>query len=90
MFYDRHDYSVIPKGTIKALNRYVNDRQETGGFLYAVLCNDLRNAVSHADNDNIEVIPQIVMYIYNELPSNCWGSEKKVKSWLFPKEEMVA
>ena len=64
------------------LELYVNDRCPTGGFLYAVLSNDLTEACAHADMRNLRQLPEIVTYIYNNLPSICWGSPEKVESWL--------
>ena len=82
MYFNRFDYSKIPSETLGALDRYVNKRIEIGGFLYAVLCNNLKGAVALADDNNIRIIPQLVMYIYNEIPSECWGSNDKVNKWL--------
>jgi len=65
-----------------ALDRYVKDRISTGGFLRAVLENDLKEAFGRADEDAVAQMKDIVMYCYNELPSNCWGSPEKVTSWL--------
>ena len=68
---------------IKAtLGRYVKDKIPTGGFLEAVLSNDLVGAVGRADSENIQRIPEIVKYIYNNLPSNCWGDTETVTKWL--------
>jgi hypothetical protein len=44
--------------------------------------NDLAGAVGHADGENVLNLPAFVAYCYNELPSNCWGSRKKVQAWL--------
>lgn len=68
---------------IKAsLDRYVNHKIPTGGFLEAVLSNDLAGAVGRADSINIQRIPEIVKYVYNNLPSNCWGDSETVTKWL--------
>jgi len=68
---------------IKAtLDRYVKHKIPTGGFLEAVLSNDLVGAVSRADSINSQRIPEIVKYIYNNLPSNCWGNNETVTKWL--------
>jgi hypothetical protein len=47
----------------------------------ACLTNDLTGAVSRADFDSLQAIPAIVSYLYNEVPSVCWGSKEKVKAW---------
>jgi len=66
----------------KSLDRYVKNRIPTGGFLQAVLSNDLMRAVRKADHINIAKLPEICRYVYNEIPGNCWGSPEIVKKWL--------
>lgn len=67
---------------IAALDRYAQHRQPVGDFLTAVLENNLSEAVGHADDDNLRNLPAFVGYLYNEMPSPCWGSPEKVKAWL--------
>ena len=52
-----------------------------GGFLTAVLENDLAQAMNRADNEALENLPHIVAYLYNECSEACWGSSEIVKSW---------
>lgn len=66
----------------ESLDMYVNHRTPTGGFLYAVLCNDLIGAYSRADLDNRRNMEDIVRYVYNELPVACFGSKERVDAWL--------
>lgn len=80
--YDFVDYSGLPEYLRESMEDYIERGQEVGGFLYAVLTNDLSEAVGRADDVNIERIPQIVRWIYNEAPSTCWGSKEKVKAWI--------
>ena len=67
---------------IETLKSYVEDRCPTGGFLHAVLSNDLTEACARADMRNQARLPEIVTYIYNNLPMICWGSPEKVEKWL--------
>lgn len=66
----------------ESLDLYVKNRIPPGGFLMAVLCNDLVDAVGRADATNKLMLPEIVACCYNELPSDCWGSPENVKEWL--------
>lgn len=66
----------------ETLERYVQNKIPTGGFLKAVLENDLVQAFGRADDINKYRIGEIIEYIYNELPSLCWGSPEKVQNWL--------
>ena len=49
---------MIPAHTKAALDRYVNDRLLPGGFLTAVLSNDLFGAVGSADSENLAALPE--------------------------------
>ena len=76
----------IKESTIAGIHRWVDHGIPPGDFLSAVLYNDLKGAVMYADDDNIVVIPQIVSYLYNCVPSACWGSPDKVSNWKAYKE----
>lgn len=65
-----------------SLSRYVEFGIEPGSFLMAVLTNDLVGAVGRADVENIKRIPEIVRYVYNHLPSGCWGSNEIVEEYI--------
>lgn len=62
----------------EALSAYAFAGHRLGDFLTAVVSNDLMNAMGRADSYNRATIFQITSYIYNELPSTCWGSPEKV------------
>lgn len=74
-------YGIIPQITMDALDRYVHQGIPTGGFLYAVLTNDLFEAMGRADQNNRAVLFEICQYIYNLVPSGAWGTPEKVKAW---------
>jgi len=67
---------------IGSLRRYTEHKIPTGSFLRAVLENDLTEAIGRADHININRIPSIVDYIYNNLPHNSWGSKEIVRQFL--------
>ena len=71
----------IPGHTQDALRRYIEQRIFPGGFLTAVLSNNLFEAVGQADSDNIKAIPDIVKFIYNRVPADAWGSREKMEAW---------
>ena len=73
---------MIPERTLEGLKRYVKDKIPPGGFLTAVLENNLLNSFQRADGENRQAIPEIVYYVRNHLPANCWGLPEKVKKWL--------
>lgn len=69
-----------------AMRRYIEDRIQPGHFLTAVLNNDLRGACARADDDHRGRLFDIVSWLYNEAPSQCWGSPEKVGEWLRQRE----
>lgn len=74
-------YRRIRLDMIAALLAYATHGHLPGGFLTAVLSNDLREAISRADHENLAVLKEIVTFVYMELPSPCWGSAKAVFDW---------
>ena len=72
----------IPEHTKDALERYLEDRYLPGGFLTAVLSNDLFGAIGRADAENAVALPYICQFIYNRFPAGSWGSEKIVFAFL--------
>ena len=76
------DYSLIPAYTMGAIKRYIDHHIEPGGFLTAVLENNLREALGRADEFNNAALFHIAAYLYNEAPADCWGSVEKVERWL--------
>lgn len=74
---------MIPAYTKAALDRYINHRLAPGSFLTCVLSNDLFGAVGQADSENAVALADIVKHIYNEVPSNAWGSRDAVRNWLY-------
>lgn len=73
---------MIKPETIESLERYRDQRIPTGGFLHAVLTNDLLHAVMYADDENRKALAEIVVWCYNRLPSASWQSPEAVKEWL--------
>jgi hypothetical protein len=72
----------IPPHMHGALVRYIEDRIEPGGFLGAVLQNNLKEAIGRGDHLNLNKLPDYVTFLYNHAPSGCWGSPEKVFAWL--------
>ena len=66
----------------ESLDRYTQERIPAGGFLEAVLENNLMEAIGRADEENIRDIHEICSYVYNNMPYNCHGSKNIVNEWL--------
>lgn len=65
----------------EAIDRWVKDACPMGSFVNAVLENDLIQAIGRADEDALDNLKEIVKYLYNEVPAQCWGSKEKVSAW---------
>lgn len=76
------NYSKLPVSVQDGMKRYIEHGIKPGGFLEAVLKNDLKGAVTKADDTNIKELTNIVLWIHWEIPSGSCGSELKVKSWM--------
>ena len=78
----REKYPTAPIHILDSIRRYADDHIPTGGFLTAVLTNDLREALGRADTSSQIGLFDIVRYCHWEIPGNCWGSPEKVEAWL--------
>lgn len=77
----------IPYYMRPGLINYIERGEEPGGFLGAVMENDLGGAVARADGINIDLLPAYVLFLYNQAPSGCHGSTEKVKEWMEKKRK---
>jgi len=78
----RTRFPSIPPRILKSIYHYVEDKTPTGDFLKAVLSNDLFNAFGRADEENEKNLFNICIFIYNYIPTCCYGSLDKVLEWL--------
>lgn len=65
----------------ETIDAYVESGRPTGHFIQAVLENNLKEAIGRGDNEAIDNLPHIVAYLYNKVPSICWGSKEIVDGW---------
>lgn len=74
-------YNIKPL-ILESLYNYIDAGVPCGGFLTAVLCNDLKESFGRADDFNRDHLFDIVQFLYNKAPAPCWGSPDKVKAWV--------
>jgi len=72
----------IPKRTKDTIDNYVKQMWRPGGFVQAVLENNLCQAFGRADAENRKCMEDIVRYVYQNVPNAAWGSPEIVESWL--------
>lgn len=81
-------YNDVPSHTQEAFEDYILRGYPPGSFITAVLCNDLVGAVHRADHVNKEYLVNIVKWMFNVPPRECWGSQKAVTEWLADKDKI--
>lgn len=79
-------YVHIRRTIVAKILNYAEHGHPVGDFLTVVLCNDLREAVMRADDDNLRELKAIVLFCHNEIPGNCWGSTDHVQAHLLRHE----
>lgn len=76
-----HNLTGIPDHMVSHLEDYVWDGVEPGGFLSAVLENNLVQAYSRADDENARAMEHWARVLYNQVPMAAWSSKDKVSKW---------
>lgn len=72
----------LPGHFYGSLKLYLENGCQPGQFLTAVLSNDLAKAVAYADHEAMESLKRIVQFVYNAIPSPCWGTPDRVHAWI--------
>lgn len=76
----------VPERYHGSLIRYIVSGLQTGGFLKLCIANQF-SAICAADDDlTIDELRSLYRWIYNEMPSEAWGSFHKVDMWVMAKE----
>lgn len=79
---DRTAYYGIPEGTYDSLRRYVQWGVPLGGFLAALVSNDLMGAANRADDRHVLCFHELARFVFNEMPVGCQGSRPAVRAWI--------
>ena len=75
---------LLPEHMVQPMINYFELGYEPGGFLRAVLENNLVEAFAHADHINKPRIGDFIQWLYWEAPGRPfgWGSRKAVDDWI--------
>lgn len=76
-----YDYDKLPAHMRSGMRLWIERSILPGGFLTAVLKNDLRDAAGRADSINAGLLYFYVGWLHNEAPMRCWGSPEAVRAW---------
>jgi hypothetical protein len=64
------------------MEEYIMHGRPVGGFLTAVLSNDLVGAFAKADDINAKRMFDYANFLYNQAPIPAWGSKEKIEEWM--------
>lgn len=73
---------AVPMHLRNGLASYILHGTEPGGFLRAVLHNNLRDAILRADKDSRAGLGELVIWLVSEAPERCWGSPERYHDWV--------
>lgn len=63
-----------------AIKQYVEDKRPVGGFLRALLANDLTDAATRADKGNALTLADLAKFAYWNVPAHLRGSRERVNA----------
>ena len=75
-------WGEIPDRMHGGITRYVENGIPPGHFLQALFKNDLMEACSRGDRENLHLIPDYAKLLWNQLPSASWGSQENYREWI--------
>lgn len=73
--------AAVPSHLRPGLRRWVEQGIAPGGFLLAVLRDDLAAAQVRADSVSLAGLPALLAWRDNHAPAECWGSAVAVRAW---------
>ena len=75
-------WDAIPFHCRAGLIRYMEDHCPVGSFLAAVLSNDLMDAATRADGENIKAFRDYALWLIRFAPRESYGSRANYKAWI--------
>lgn len=72
----------VPDHLIDGLLNYIIHGVPTGGFLTAVLENNLMEAFGRADIESALGLRHVCAFLYNHAPAGCYGNPMRVEAWI--------
>ena len=71
----------------ETIDNYINHGLDGGGFVRAVITNDLLGAISTGDSESIRDLKEITSYCFNRIPAKYYGSVDAYHRRLEEREE---
>lgn len=76
------NWNLLPEHIRDGVRLYIEHGVPPGGFLTAVISNDLKNALGRADDIHRPRLHDIVRFFYCDAPAGCWGSPEALDEWI--------
>ena len=76
------NYNGLPEAMRGEMRRYIERGIPPGGFVTAVLENNLVKAYNRADQTNFDAMDKWAFFLHNEAPRGAWGSAPHVAAWI--------
>ena len=71
----------IPVNLHQPIVDYVQFGMPLGGYLTAIVSNDLTGAIGQCSTGDMTEIKFIVDFFYNNIPGSCWRSREAMTKW---------
>lgn len=84
------NYELLPEHIREGARKYIEEGRHPGGFLTAVVQNDLFSAFAKSDEINARRMRDILYFFWNEAPGECFGGKDKMDEWIKKKAEEKA
>tara|TARA_Y100000310_G_scaffold42170_1_gene39435 strand:- start:3001 stop:3273 length:273 start_codon:yes stop_codon:yes gene_type:complete len=75
-------FDLLPERLRGGVRDYIEEGNPPGGFLTAVIQNDLMGSLRRADGSSRKHLFDIGFFFYNEAPGNCWGTPEIMAAWI--------
>lgn len=75
------NFDRLPEPYRHAIIQWIDSGVIPGGFLQAVIMNDLKQTLMFADEDAQIHLKTIVSFFMNEVPDSAWGSADNAARW---------
>lgn len=76
------NWSLVPSHIQPGLQDYIEYGIPPGSFLEAVITNNLLESFARADEINAKRVGDIVKFMYQFAPLECWGSREAMEKWI--------
>lgn len=81
MLIEEKVYDLLPEYLRSGIYSYIEKKVKPGGFLCALIENNLSEAILRFSG-TLEELKFLIKWFRWEVPSKCWGSNDKMILWL--------